>query len=108
MPSYGVALAASADGAVIAFDDATTGDVLTGRRADMNDAGIVRMKRLASPTGAGVDRLALSGDGRRLAIVHRTDSGSTIELLVAAGSAWTAAGTITFPGDRPVSIAWLE
>jgi hypothetical protein len=74
----------------------------------MNDAGIARMTRLATPTGAGADRIARSGDGRRLAIVRRTDRGSTIDLLVAADGGWTPAGTVTLPGVAAVSIAWLE
>ncbi len=108
IPSYGVALAATADGATVAFDVATSGQVLVGARRDMNDAGLDRMTRLSSPSGAGVERLALSADGRRLAIVRRTDSGSAIELLVVADGAWRQVGSIEIPGDRAVSIAWLE
>jgi hypothetical protein len=73
----------------------------------MNDAGLALMTRLANGSGSGVEHVALSADGRRLAIVRRTDGATAIELLVEAGAAWRPAGAITIPGDGPVSIAWL-
>jgi hypothetical protein len=108
VPSYGVALAASADGRLVAFDEATSGDVLVGDTVDMNDAGLARMARLANTSGAGVDRIALSGDGSHLAVARRTDAGTTVELFTAVAGEWRAAGDIRIPGDPAVSIAWLE
>jgi hypothetical protein len=107
VPSYGVALAASADGSRVAFDDGKTGEVLVGGLADMNDAGLVHLTRLANESGSGVDHVALSADGQRLAIVRRTDGATAIELFVAADAAWRPAGAFTIPGEGPVSIAWL-
>ncbi len=108
IPSYGVALSATANGGTVAFDEATTGDVLVGALLEMNDAGVGRLTRIRSPSGAGVERLAISADGRRLAVVRRTATGSTIELLAAVDGDWDLVGAIAIPGERAVSIAWLE
>jgi hypothetical protein len=108
VPSYGVAVAASADGRRVAFDEATSGDVLVGDTRDMDDAGLGRMARVANASGAGVERIAVSGDGTRLAVARRTDTGTTIELLSAVDGGWRAAGDVRIAGDRAVSIAWPE
>jgi hypothetical protein len=109
VPSYGIAVAATADGTRVAIDVATTGEVLVGERSAVNDAGIAQMARLAIPPGrGGVERIALNGDGTRLAITRRTESGTTIELHVLVDGTWRAAGSIAIPGDRTVSIAWLD
>ena len=109
VPSYGVALGATADGTRVALDVATTGEVLVGDRSAVNDAGIAQMARLAIPPGGGgVERIALSGDGTRLALTRRTESGTAIELHVLVDRAWRAAGSIAIRGDRTVSIAWLD
>jgi hypothetical protein len=109
VPSYGVALAATADGAHVALDVAATGEVLAGERTAVNDGGIGQMQRLGIPAGGGgVERIALSGDGTRLAITRRTDTATTIELHVLVEGAWRTAGSIAIQGDRTVSIAWLD
>jgi hypothetical protein len=106
--SYGFTLSASADGGRVAFDDAATGEVLIGERADMNDAGLARMTRLENGSGAAADRVALSPDGRRLAIVRRTDTGRAIELLVEVDGTWRSAGVIPIRGEGTASVAWLR
>ena len=109
VPSYGVALGATADGTGVALDVAATGEVLVGERSSVNDAGLVRLKRLATPPGGGgAERIALSGDGTRLAVTRRTDTATTIEIHVLVEGRWTPAGTIAIPGERSVSIAWLD
>jgi hypothetical protein len=55
-----------------------------------------------------VERIALSADGRRLAIVRRMDAGASIELFVEVDGVWHAAASLTTPGDGAVSIAWRE
>ena len=107
-PSFGVAFAASASGDVVAFDRALTGDVLLGPRSDATEAGIDRLVRFPGPPDAGVERLALSADGRRLAIVRRTAAGTTIELLHELDGAWSSGQTIVNRGEQAVSVAWLE
>jgi hypothetical protein len=108
VPSYGVALNATADGGVVAFDEATTGDVLVGSRVDMTDAGLERLVRIAGPAGSGVDRVALDGAGTRLAIARRVADGTTVEILAAEAGSWRSVRTLSIPGDRVVAITWLR
>ncbi|MEO5940240.1 MAG: hypothetical protein ABIQ76_05070 [Candidatus Limnocylindrales bacterium] len=107
-PSIGFAIAASASGDVVAFDQASTGDVLLGPRSDATAAGLARLGRFRGPPDTVVERLALSADGRRLAIVRRTAEGATIELLRELDGTWRSGRTIVNRGERAVSVAWLE
>jgi hypothetical protein len=80
--------------------------VLVGDAAGWPGGRLDAMARLHGPSGSGVDRLAMSADGRRLAIVRRTDGGGSIELLVHRGDGWASLRTLVLPGDGPISVAW--
>ncbi len=106
LPSFGSSLAATADGSVVALDDAASGDVLIGARADMTADGISQMTWIASPAGSGPDALTLSPDGRRLAIVRRNGDAVTIEIFAQQAGAWAIGRRLVLAGDPSVSLAW--
>ncbi len=93
----GTIVAASADGEQVAIDDASTGDVLVGDRAAWESEAGDGMIRLAGPGAVGVDHLAMSPDGARLAVVRRGDGGVGVELLRSCGS-----GLVSGPEPEPV------
>ena len=104
--STGVTLGASGDGASIAIDEETSGDVLVGERSNWREDGLGLLTRIRGPSGAGVDGLALSAAGDRLAIVRRTDVDATVEIIVRAGEGWRSFRTIAIPVGARVSLAW--
>lgn len=100
-------IAASADGRTVAFDDATTGEVLVGRRDDWLAGSLEAMARIAN-TGGTITRLALDGPGFRLGVVRSGEASSAVEILTIRDGRWQSTRTETIPGDGPVSIAWLR
>lgn len=101
-------VAASNDGLALALDDPATGDVLIGDLAAWRAGAFQGMTRIHGPPGTGVDRLAMNAAGHRLAVVRRTDTGSTIEILVRREGGWHATRTLTVPGDGSLGIAWRD
>jgi hypothetical protein len=98
------------DGGMLVVDDPSTGDVLIGK-TDGTGAGWAPSEpsRIAGSDAAGVENLALSPDGTRLAIVRRTgDQTATIVLLASDERGWAAIGSLEIRGDHAVSIAWLR
>lgn len=108
LPSFGSVLAASADGSVVALDDGRTGDVLVGAASDLTEARLAAMTRLRGRPGFGADRIALNGEGTRLAIVRRSDTAVRIEIHVLVDGRWAPGPASTAPADATVSIAWLR
>ena len=103
-------VSATQDGGLLAVDDPSTGDVLVGD-TDGTGGGWApgQPSRIASSDAAGVEGLALSADGERLAVVRRIgDQAATIVVLAAGERDWAAIGSLEVPGDRAVSIAWLR
>jgi hypothetical protein len=106
----GTAISATPDGALLAVDDSATGDVLVGG-TDPTGVGWApgEPSRIAGSDAAGVEGLALSADGRRLAVVRRIgDQAATLVILASGGRGWEAIGSFEIRGDHAVSIAWLE
>jgi hypothetical protein len=67
------------------------------------------MTRLHGPAGSGVDSLAMSPDGHRLAVVRRDDAGTaSIELFRDLEQGWSRVRILTVPGGGAVSVAWLQ
>jgi hypothetical protein len=104
------AISATPDGRRLAVDDPTTGDVLVG---DTNSTGVGWAaggpSSIQGSDGAGVESLALSAAGNRLAVVRRTgDHAATIVLLAEGSRGWAAVGSVDIHGDHAVSIAWLR
>ncbi len=108
LPTFGVALAASMDGSRVAIDESASGNVFVGARADLTADGLARMTRIVGPPATGPESLALDGAGARLAIVRRTTSGATIQMVVLSDGVWTAVPTLQVAGDGPISVAWLR
>jgi len=101
-------ISATLDGKRIAVDD-PSGDVLIGDVATWRNGTLDAMTRLHGPPGSGVESLAISSNGDRLAVVRRPDAGAaTIELFRALEQDWTSVRTLTLAGDGPLSIAWLQ
>ena len=102
-------VSATVDGKQLALDDAATGEVLVG---DAGAGGLDRAAKvthLAGPPGSGVDVLALSPAGSRLAVARRTETGLvSIEIYRVDEEGWTSVRTISLGGDAPVSMAWLR
>jgi len=102
------ALSATLDGQRIAVDD-PGGDVLIGDVATWRSGTLGAMTRLHGPPGSGVENLALSPNGDRLAVVRRSEAGAaSIELFRALEQDWTSVRILTLAGDGPLSIAWLQ
>jgi hypothetical protein len=102
------ALSATLDGQRIAVDD-PSGDVLIGDVATWQRGRLDAMTRVHGPPGSGVESLAISPNGDRLAVVRRSEpGGASIELLRALGQDWTSVRTLSLAGDGPLSIAWLQ
>ncbi len=101
-------VSATLDGRRVAVDE-PGGDVLVGDIAAWRSGTAPAMTRLDGPPGVGVESLAISPDGTRLAIVRRRDSGiASIELLRSTGQGWAGGRSPVSPGDGTVSIAWLQ
>jgi hypothetical protein len=108
LPTLGSLLSASADGTRIALDEATTGDVLVGARARLDDAGLAGYARLRGLPGFAPVDLALDPGGARLAIVRQSDRATSIELLVRSETNWTSARILTLRDLDALSVAWLR
>jgi len=103
-----VAISATADGQRVAVDD-PSGDVLVGDAASWRRGLLESMTRLHPPAAAGVESLAISPDGGRLAIVRRDDAGTpSLELVNSVGLRWTRVRVLSLVGDGAISIGWLR
>jgi hypothetical protein len=101
-------ISATVDGLHVAVDD-PSGDVLIGETATWRSESPDSMTRLHGPAGSGVDSLAMSPDGHRLAVVRRDDAGTaSIELFRDLEQGWSRVRILTVPGDGAVSVAWLQ
>jgi hypothetical protein len=101
-------LAAAADGQRVAVDQ-PRGDVLIGEVEAWRQGALASMARLPARTGSTVESLAISAEGRRLALVRRDEAGAaSLELYVAIDAAWASVRSHSFMGDGPISIAWLR
>ena len=107
-PGPGTIVISSSDGAHLALDDPATGDVLLGDVATWQSGALASMTRIHGPPATGVEALAMSADGTRLAVVRRSDAGASVEIVVRVGDEWRSAQTLTRLGDVPPSVAWLE
>jgi hypothetical protein len=107
-PGAGSIVVSSTDRARLAIDDPATGDVLLGDVATWQAGAPVEMARIHGPPATGIEGLAMSADGTRLAIVRRSDAGGSIEVVVRLDGDWRSVRTLAMPGEAPVSVAWLE
>jgi hypothetical protein len=107
-PGPGSVVVSSADGAQLAIDDPAGGDVLLGDVATWQSGAIASMARAHGPPGTGVDGLAMSADGTRLAVVRRSDAGGSIEIVTRADGDWRSVRTLATPGADLISVAWLR
>jgi hypothetical protein len=107
-PGPGSVVVSSADQAQLAIDDPATGDVLVGDVATWQSGAIGSMTRIHGPPAMGVDALATSANGTRLAVVRRSDAGASVEIVVRVGGGWRTVRTLTKLGNVPPSVAWLE
>jgi hypothetical protein len=98
----------SLDGGVLAIDDPATGDVLIGDLASWQAGGAATMRRIHGPPASGVEALAMSTDGMRLAIVRRSDAGGSVAFVIRLGDEWSTARTLAMSGDAPIAVAWLR
>ena len=102
-------VSAALDGGRLALDDPATGEVLVGEAGIGGFDRTAQVAHLVGPPGSGVDGLALSPDGSRLAVVRRTDVGLvSIELYRVLERNWTSVLTLSLGSDAPVSLAWLK
>lgn len=108
LPAAGFSIAASADGSTVVTDDSASGETLVGRRASLDAGNLAGMTRIPGPPGFAADAVALSGDGTRLAIVHRSDQATSLEVLELSDGAWTRRTLLTVGADAVLSIAWLR
>lgn len=108
LPGPGSIVVSSTDQAHLAIDDPASGDVLLGDVGTWQSGAIGSMARIHGPPATGVDALAMSADGTRLAVVRRSDAGASVEIVVRLGDEWRTVRTLTAPGDGPFSVAWLE
>lgn len=105
----GRVVSATLDGKRLALDDPATGDVLVGDAATVGKGPQDHVVRLAGPAGTGVESLAISPAGDRLAVVRRTDAGlASIELFRALESGWKSVRTVALAGDTAMTVAWLR
>jgi hypothetical protein len=105
----GRVVSAAMDGGRLALDDPASGEVLVGAASAGRLDRTAQVTHLVGPPGSGVDGLALSADGSRLAVVRRTDAGLvSIELYRVLERGWTTVRTLSLGSDAPVSVAWLE
>lgn len=107
-PGPGSILVSSTDQAHVAIDDPASGDVLLGDVATWQSGAIGSMTRIQGPPATGVEALAMSADGTRLAVVRRSESGASVEMVVRVGDEWHTVRTLTTLGDGPPSVAWLR
>jgi hypothetical protein len=107
-PGPGSVVVSSVDQAHLAIDDPATGDVLLGDVATWQTGALGSMIRIHGPPATGVDSLAMSADGTRLAVVRRSDVGASVEIVVRVGDEWRTVRSLTKLGDGPPSVAWLE
>ena len=107
-PGPGSIVVSSADGARLAIDDSATGDVLLGDAGAWQAGALAGMARIHGPPATGVDALAMSADGTRLAIVRRSDAGGSIEIDIRLETDWRPVRTLTTPDGVPISVAWLD
>jgi hypothetical protein len=67
------------------------------------------MTRVRARPGVAVESLALSPEGRRLAILRRAESGTpSLELLSAIDHGWSTTRIHDVTADGPISIAWVQ
>jgi hypothetical protein len=105
----GRVVSATLDGGRLALDDPVTGEVLVGEAGVGGLDRTAQVVHLVGPPGSGVDGLALSPDGSRLAVVRRTNAGLvSIELYRVLERGWTSVRTLSLGGDAPVSMTWLK
>jgi len=104
----GSVVVSSIDGSRLATDDPATGDVLIGDIASWEAGATRTMLRIPGPPATGVEALAMSGDGTRLAVVRRSDTAGSIEILVRVGDDWRSVRTLTRSAEGPIVAAWLE
>lgn len=107
-PGPGSVVGSSIDGAQVAIDDPASGAVLIGDIASWQAGAVGTMQRIPGPPATGIDGLAMSGDGTRLAVVRRSDAGGSIEILARVGDDWRSIRTLTRSGDGSFVAAWLE
>jgi hypothetical protein len=107
-PGPGSVVTSSIDGSRLAIDEPATGDVLIGDVPTWEAGGVATMGRIAGLPATGVEDLAMSSDGTRLAIVRRSDAAGSIEILGRAGDDWHSIRTLTRPGDGSFVVAWLD
>jgi len=107
-PGPGSVVVSSNDGSRLAIDDPATGDVLIGDVASWESGAVRTMGRIPGPPATGIEGLAMSADGTRLAVVRRSDTGGSIEILVRVGDDWRSVRTLTRPGDGSFVAAWLD
>jgi hypothetical protein len=107
-PGPGSIAVSSTDRARLAIDDPATGDVLFGDVAAWQAGAVAGMARIHGPSATGVEALAMSADGTRLAIVRRSDAGGSIEVVVRFDDDWRSVRTVAMPGAAQISVAWLE
>jgi hypothetical protein len=101
-------IAATADGQRVAVDQ-PSGEVLIGDAEAWRRGALASMARLPARAGSTVESLALSPDGKRLALVRRDEAGAaSLELYVAIDEGWTSVRSHGLTGDGPISIAWLR
>ena len=105
----GHVVSATIDGKRLALDAPATGGVLGGETPTPGGGPPGDVVRLPGPAGSGVESLAMSPAGGRLAVVRRADGGSaSVELYRAVDAGWSKVRTIELDGDGPVSVAWLQ
>lgn len=107
-PGPGSVVVSSIDGSRLALDDPASGAVLIGDITSWEAGAVGTMRRIPGPPTAGIEGLAMNSDGTRLAVVRRSDAGSSIEILVRVGDDWRSVRTLTRSGDGSFVAAWLE
>jgi hypothetical protein len=107
----GIEVAVSSDGGVVARLD-SSGDVLVGEARQWRAgrvAALARLEDARTVPGSVAERVAISGDGQRVAIVRRgADDVAAVKVWLRDGGSWRSAALLDHLSAGPVSVAWTR
>jgi hypothetical protein len=104
----GIEASFSADGSPIVLI-ADGGDVLVEDGPSWRTGGAAGAVRLPGRSDQTTERVAISPDGTRVAVLRSsTTRPTTVEIWLLVNGEWTEAAAIPIGGDGPATIAWLR
>jgi hypothetical protein len=105
------AIAASGDGAVVAWTSTVDGRLYGSNASSWLAGEEVAALPIEAPRGASPGSFALDSSGTRLAVVWEDDAGTVIEIAVLArtGDGWSARERFAAPAEDPRAVVtWLR